>query len=102
VSRASADQRRGRAGRLGPGVCYRWWPEHETAHLLANVPPEITSADLAPLALELLAAGVTDPLELQWIDPPAPAAFAQGRELLRELDAIDDSGAVTPHGRAMS
>ena len=57
VSRASADQRRGRAGRLGPGVCYRLWPEHEDSHLLANTPPEITSADLAPLALDLAAAG---------------------------------------------
>ncbi|HEX8943002.1 MAG TPA: DEAD/DEAH box helicase, partial [Gemmatimonadaceae bacterium] len=61
VSRASADQRRGRAGRLGPGVCYRLWPEYENSHLLANTPPEIMSADLAPLALELAAAGVSDP-----------------------------------------
>src|SRR6476661_823800 len=58
VSLASADQRRGRAGRLGPGVCYRLWPEHETSHLLASTPPEITSGDLAPLALDLAAAGV--------------------------------------------
>jgi len=102
VSRASADQRRGRAGRLGPGVCYRLWPEYENAHLLASTPPEILSADLAPLALELAAAGVVDPLELEWLDPPAPAAFAQARELLRELDAVDADAALTPHGRAMA
>ncbi len=102
VSRASADQRRGRAGRLGPGVCYRLWPEHENMHLLANSPPEITIADLAPLALDLAAAGVNDPLELEWLDAPAPAAYAQARELLRELDAIDARGDVTAHGRAMN
>ena len=101
VSRASADQRSGRAGRLAPGVCYRLWPEHENLHLLANTPPEITSADLAPLALDLAAAGVNDPRELDWIDPPAPAAYAQALELLRELDAVDGGG-ITAHGRAMS
>ncbi len=102
VSIASADQRRGRAGRLGPGVCYRLWPEHETHHLLADTPPEITSADLAPLALDLAAAGVGDPLELAWLDPPAPAAFAQARELLGELAALDARGEITAHGREMS
>jgi ATP-dependent helicase HrpB len=101
VSRASADQRRGRAGRLAPGVCYRCWPEHEDAQLLANAPAEITTADLAPLALELLAAGVSDPRELDWIDAPAPAAYTHACELLRELGAVHDM-AITPHGRAMS
>ncbi len=102
VSRASADQRRGRAGRLGPGVCYRLWPEHEDHHLLASTPPEIANADLAPLALSLAAAGAEDPLELSWIDPPARAAFAQARELLRTLGALDADGAVTTHGTAMN
>jgi ATP-dependent helicase HrpB len=102
VSRASADQRRGRAGRLGPGVCYRLWPEHETHHLLAASPPEIASADLAPLALDLAAAGVADPLELKWLDPPAAAAYAQARELLVELEAIDAHGELSPHGREMA
>ena len=102
VSRASADQRRGRAGRVSAGVCYRLWPEYENAHLLANTPPEITSADLAPLALDLAAAGVSDPLELRWIDPPAPSGFAHAVELLRELNAVDDGGMITPHGRALS
>jgi ATP-dependent helicase HrpB len=78
------------------------WPEHETTHLLANTPAEITSADLAPLALDLAAAGVADPLELQWLDPPAPAAFEQATELLRELDAIDERGTITTHGRELS
>jgi ATP-dependent helicase HrpB len=102
VSRASADQRRGRAGRLGPGICYRLWPEYENTHLIAATPPEITSADLAPLALELAAAGIDDPGELRWLDPPAPAPLAQARELLRELGALEASNALTPHGRAMS
>jgi ATP-dependent helicase HrpB len=101
VSRASADQRRGRAGRLAPGVCYRLWPEHENLHLLANTPPEIASADLTPLALDLTAAGVSDPSELRWLDPPPPASFAQAIELLRELGAVDDTG-ITPHGREMA
>jgi ATP-dependent helicase HrpB len=101
VSRASADQRRGRAGRLAPGICYRLWPEHEQHHLLTQTPPEILSADLAPLALDLAAAGVDDPAELRWIDPPPPAAFAHARELLRELDAVNANGLVTEHGRRM-
>jgi ATP-dependent helicase HrpB len=102
VSRASADQRRGRAGRLGPGVCYRLWNEHDTHALLAAAPPEIATADLAPLALDLAAAGVDDPAELAWMDPPPSAAFAQARELLRELNAIDAAGAITAQGRRMA
>jgi ATP-dependent helicase HrpB len=102
VSRASADQRRGRAGRLGPGVCYRLWPEHEQHHLLSQAPPEILDADLAPLALELAAAGVTDPLTLAWLDAPPAAAFSQARELLFELDALDARHAITAHGRRMA
>ncbi|HEX6750176.1 MAG TPA: ATP-dependent helicase HrpB [Longimicrobium sp.] len=102
VSRASADQRRGRAGRLGPGICWRLWTEAEDAALQPYRPPEILEADLAPLALELAAWGVADPAELQWLDPPPAAAFAQARELLAELGALDAPGAVTPHGRAMA
>src|SRR5688500_7427264 len=90
VSRASADQRRGRAGRLGPGVCYRLWEEHEHHALLAQSTPEILEADLAPLALDLAAAGVADPAELRWLDPPPAASFSQARELLAELGALDD------------
>ena len=102
VSRASADQRRGRAGRVAPGVCYRLWSEVEDAHLLARATPEILEADLAPLALELAAAGVVDPMELSWLDPPPTAAIAQARELLRELDALDASDRITTHGRQMA
>jgi ATP-dependent helicase HrpB len=102
VSRATADQRRGRAGRTGPGMCFRMWTEAAHAALLAQRPPEMLEADLAPLALELTAWGVSDPRELAWIDEPPTAAYAQARQLLRELAAIDDGGALTEHGAAMS
>jgi ATP-dependent helicase HrpB len=102
VSRASADQRRGRAGRLAPGVCYRLWTEAEDAALAPFRPPEILEADLAPLALELAAWGTADPAELPWLDPPPAAAYAQARALLAELGALDAAGAVTPHGRRMA
>jgi ATP-dependent helicase HrpB len=102
VSRASADQRRGRAGRTAPGTCYRLWTEAEDAALQPHRPPEILEADLAPLALELARWGVADPLELEWLDPPPAAAFAQARELLAELGALDASGAATAHGRRVA
>jgi ATP-dependent helicase HrpB len=102
VTRAAADQRRGRAARLGPGICYRLWTEHEQAQLLPHIKPEILDADLAPLALELTIAGIGDPLELKWLDPPPAAALAQARELLRELDAVDGAGRATEHGRAIA
>lgn len=101
VSRASADQRRGRAGRTAPGVCYRLWAEHDDAHLLARNVPEIAAADLAPLALDLAAAGVSNPLELAWLDPPATASYAQATEVLRELGALDDNNRLTGRGREM-
>jgi ATP-dependent helicase HrpB len=102
VSRATADQRCGRAGRLASGVCYRLWTEGAHSALLAHRPPEILETDLAPLALDLSVWGVTDPLELRWIDTPPAAAYAQARELLRELEALDDTGALTPHGAALA
>jgi ATP-dependent helicase HrpB len=102
VSQASADQRRGRAGRLGPGVCFRLWPEEETRALLPHDPPEILNADLAPLALELAAWGVSDPEALTWLDPPPAAAFAQARDLLTRLDALNAQGTITTMGRSMA
>ena len=102
VSKASADQRRGRAGRTAPGVCYRLWLEHDSHQLLERSPPEMLHADLTPLALDLAAAGVADPGDLAWLDPPPPASFAHALELLRELEAIDPRGGLTPHGRAMA
>jgi ATP-dependent helicase HrpB len=102
VSRASADQRRGRAGRLAPGVCYRLWTAQEDRQLAPRTAPEILEADLAPLALELAAWGAADPLELRWLDPPPAAAMAQARELLCELGALDQAGAITAHGRRMA
>ncbi|MEX2611094.1 MAG: ATP-dependent helicase HrpB [Gemmatimonadota bacterium] len=102
VSRASADQRRGRAGRVAPGVCYRLWGEAEERGLVPHAAPEIMEADLTPLALELAVWGVADPGELRWLDPPPAGAFAQARELLAELDALDAAGAVTARGRRMA
>jgi ATP-dependent helicase HrpB len=101
-SRASADQRRGRAGRLGPGVCIRLWSEGEQASLAAQTPPEMLEADLAPLALELAEWGVSDPSTLRWLDPPPAAPFAQARDLLTRLLALDSTGRITSEGRAMA
>lgn len=98
VARAAADQRRGRSGRLAPGVCYRLWHEHETSQLLPFVTPEMLEADLAPLALDLGCAGIVDPGDLRWLDQPPVAALAQGRELLRELEALDAEDRITAHG----
>ncbi len=101
VSRASADQRCGRAGRLGPGICYRLWSEGVQASLEAETPAEILEADLAPLALDLAAWNVADPQPLRWLDPPPQAPYEQARGLLRSLDALDAAGRITPAGRAM-
>ncbi len=101
VSRASADQRRGRAGRVAPGVCYRLWTEGEHAALLDRTVPEILEADLTPLALELAVWG--EPADaLAWLDPPPSSALAQAAELLREMEALDGAGRVTEHGRAIA
>ncbi len=102
ISRASADQRRGRAGRIQAGVCYRLWSEVEHSALPAQTAPEIVGADLAPLALELANWGIADPSALRWLDPPPAATFAQARDLLRSLDAIAADGRVTEHGRALA
>jgi ATP-dependent helicase HrpB len=101
ISRASAEQRRGRAGRLEPGVCYRLWSETEHSTLQAQSSPEIVEADLAPLALELAGWGITDTKALRWLDPPPTATFSQARDLLQELGAIDSRSRVTEHGRSL-
>ena len=104
VSRASADQRRGRAGRVAPGVCYRLWDQHEDHALVPRTRPEILDADLAPLALELADAGISDPTTVRWLDVPRAGPFAQARELLAQLGALsaaDSSGRITSHGKQL-
>jgi len=93
ISRASAEQRAGRAGRTAPGVCYRLWGETTQRGLIPQAIPEIRSADLVPLALELSAWGVQDATSLAWLDPPPAASLAQARDLLVELDALDNRAA---------
>jgi ATP-dependent helicase HrpB len=102
VSRAAADQRRGRAGRTEPGVCYRLWDEAETRALPAYADPEILDADLAGLALDLARWGARDVGDLAFLDPPPAAAFAEARALLVRLEALTADGVLTPHGRALS
>lgn len=101
VTRDSADQRRGRAGRTAPGVCYRLWTRSEDRGLVPAHRPEMEEADLTPLALDLAVWGAR-PEELRWLTPPPEAALAQAHELLVELEAVDEEGAVTDHGRAMA
>ena len=100
VSRASADQRRGRAGRLGPGICYRIWSQTAHPTLAPYNRPEILDTDLAALALELSAWGLNDPDSLRWLDPPPAAAFLQARRLLAELGALDHDGKDYPTRQA--
>ena len=102
ISRSSANQRAGRAGRTRAGRCYRLWPELEQAHLLEHAVPEIIKADLAPLVLELAVAGVVDPEELVWLDRPPAAAWSHATKLLQQLGALDVFGALTAHGRAIA
>ena len=102
VSRASADQRRGRAGRTEPGVCYRLWDEAETRALIAFERPEILETDLSRLTLDLARWGARDAGDLAFLDRPPQAAMAEARTLLTDLGALDAAGGLTPHGRAMS
>jgi ATP-dependent helicase HrpB len=102
VSRAGADQRRGRAGRTEPGVCYRLWGEGQTAALQAFDAPEMLTADLAPLALDLAQWGVSDPAQLAFLDPPPGPAWAEAVALLKGLEALDGDGRITAEGRALA
>ncbi|MDR5902260.1 ATP-dependent helicase HrpB [Halomonas icarae] len=100
VNRASADQRRGRAGRQGPGLCVRLWAEEQP--LIAHGEPEIRQADLAPLAFELARWGITDAHQLAWATPPPAGPLAAGRDLLRRLGLVDDADHLTELGRGAS
>jgi ATP-dependent helicase HrpB len=101
VSLAAANQRRGRAGRTAPGICYRLWSEASERAFAPYDPPEILSADLAPFALELGTWGTTDPTQLALLDQPPEAPLAQARDLLRRLGALDAQHRATAHGKAM-
>lgn len=102
VTQGSAEQRRGRAGRVEPGVCVRLWTSAEHQSLVPRRAPEILDADLAPLMLELALWGAADPAELSWLTPPPPGAVAHARDLLINLGALNPEGRITPHGRQMA
>jgi ATP-dependent helicase HrpB len=102
VSQAAATQRAGRAARQQPGIAYRLWEEAATAGLPPYDPPEILEADLSPLLLDCALWGVTDPMQLAWLDPPPAAALAEARARLTALGALDGNGRPTAHGRAVA
>jgi ATP-dependent helicase HrpB len=101
ASRAAVDQRRGRAGRTEPGICYRLWDEPQTASLAAYTQPEILSADLSSLVLDLAQWGVSDPTTLAFLDMPPAPALKEARSLLRELGALDGDGRITAEGNSL-
>ena len=101
ASRASIDQRAGRAGRTQPGIALRLWRQEQTAALTAFTPPQITASDLSTLLLDCTAWGVPDPASLRFIDPPPAAAVAEARSLLRQLGALDERDGLTETGEKM-
>ncbi|WP_187437269.1 ATP-dependent helicase HrpB [Bradyrhizobium rifense] len=101
AARAAVDQRRGRAGRTEPGVCYRLWDEPQTASLAPYTQPEILSADLSSLVLDLAQWGVADPAALSFLDPPPQPAWKEAKSLLSELNAIDADGRITAEGKSL-
>jgi ATP-dependent helicase HrpB len=101
ASRAAVDQRRGRAGRTEPGICYRLWDEPQTASLAAFTQPEILSADLSSLVLDLAQWGVSDPSTLSFLDPPPAPALKEAKSLLHELGALDPDGRITAEGKSL-
>jgi ATP-dependent helicase HrpB len=105
ISKSSSVQRAGRAGRLGPGQCYRLWSAEQQKQLVPHIPAQILNADLAPLAMQLLQWGVDDPTELKWLDPPPRGPWLQAIDLLELLGAIEsksNSWVLTAHGQAMA
>ncbi len=100
ISKDAADQRAGRAGRLGPGTCYRLWTPDTHARLAPHRTPEILEADLASLVLDLAAWGILDVNQLTWLSPPPKAALLQATETLHQLNALEH-GRITQHGRKM-
>jgi len=102
ASQAATDQRRGRAGRQGPGLCVRLWPKVDQERRRKDEPAEILTSDLTALALQIAAWGAVDESELPWIDPPPPTALAAGRGVLTSIDALDDSRRLTDHGRSVA
>jgi ATP-dependent helicase HrpB len=101
ASRAAVDQRRGRAGRTEPGICYRLWDEPQTVSLAVYTQPEILSADLSTLVLDLAQWGVADPSDLAFLDPPPAPALKEARSLLNELGALDTDGRITTEGKSL-
>jgi ATP-dependent helicase HrpB len=101
ASRAAVDQRRGRAGRTEPGVCYRLWDEPQTASLAAYTQPEILSADLSSLVLDLAQWGVSEPASLAFLDSPPAPALKEAKNLLGELGALDADGRITAEGKSL-
>lgn len=101
VAQSTATQRAGRAARQGPGVCYRLWEEAATSGFSPHERAEILESDLAPLLLKCAQWGETDPTRLPWLDPPPPASLAAAKNTLQAIDAIDDHGAITNHGKAI-
>ncbi len=101
AARAAVDQRRGRAGRTEPGVCYRLWDEPQTASLAPYTQPEILSADLSSLVLDLAQWGVADPSALSFLDPPPQPAWKEAKNLLEELNALDGDGRITAEGKSL-
>ena len=102
ISRDMADQRTGRAGRVAPGVCYRLWSAATEQRMLPIRVPEILEADLAPTVLAVAAWGESRAERLPWLSPPPVLSMVRARELLRELDALDEQGRITPHGRDLA
>ncbi len=102
ISQDMAAQRTGRAGRVAPGVCYRLWSLATEQRMASIRVPEVLEADLAPTVLDIAAWGESRPERLPWLTPPPSYALSQARQLLQSLDAVDEAGSITPHGRKLA